>query len=254
MMTLQEVCEKYKVSESSMKNAFPRTQQSILKKHGVKIIKEGRGEKASYSEELMDDKRALTMYNEQKAEIMTSTESFQFMSWDFLVLLAIITTPMLVFRGSYDDFLKYVDLPTTENNRRMLKDSLIMLQDRDIISYTIDKTNNNYFVAALYRQAEEQMGISISMIRTCKQLADKHHKRSWIPLLKTWIGVEMLSKNQPYTVESLCAMTGLSAYQIRESNKILKESAIYRTSKAYANYNTCIGTKVDLNAEAFYNI
>lgn len=61
-MTILEVAEKYRVSESSLKNAFPRTQASILKKHGVKILKEGRGASAVYREEWMDDQRALTMY------------------------------------------------------------------------------------------------------------------------------------------------------------------------------------------------
>lgn len=254
MMTLQEVCEKYQVAESSMKNMFPRTQQSILKKHGVKIIKEGRGQKATYHEEFMDDKRALTMYKEDKEEIIVDNESFRLMNWDFLVFLAIVTTPMLVFRGSYDDFLKYVDVPVTDANKRMLEDALIGLKERDFISYTVDKTDSNFFIAGIYRKVEEEMSIGIGMVRTCKQLAEKHHKRSWVPLLKTWLGVQMLAESQPYTVESLCAITGLSAYQVNQSNKILKESLIYRTSKAYACYQRCIGTNVDLNAEAFYNV
>lgn len=254
MMTLQEVCEKYSVAESSMKNMFPRTQQAILKKHGVKIVKEGRGQKAVYHEEFMDDKRAITMYKEAREEIIVDNESFRLMNWDFLVFLAIVTTPMLVFRGSYEDFLRYVDVSVTESNIRLLKDALIGLKERDFISYTVDKTDDNFFIAGIYRKVEEEMSIGIGMVRTCKQLADKHHKRSWVPLLKTWLGVQMLSENQPYTVESLCAITGLSAYQINQSNKILKESMIYRTSKAYASYQRCIGTNVDLNAEAFYKI
>lgn len=253
-MTLQEVCNKYGVSESSMKNMFPRTQQSILKKHGVKIIKDGRGQKATFREEWQDDKRALTMFEEAKEEVILDGESFKLMNWDFLVFLAIITTPMLVFRGSYEDFLKYVDVPITDSNRRMLVDALIGLKERDFISYTIDKTDSNFFIAGIYRKVEEEMNIGIGMVKTCKRLAKKYNKRSWVPLLKTWLGVQMLEKNQPYTVGTLCAITGLSEYQIKTSNKILKDSCIYRTSRAYANYQKCIGTKVDLNVEAFYTL
>jgi hypothetical protein len=253
-MTLQEVCEKYKVSESSLRKMFPRTQQSILKKHGVKIIKEGRGKNAVYREEIQDDKRAITMYNEDKKELILDNNSLQLMNWDFFVLLSIVATPMLVFRGSYEDFLKYTDIKVSDNNLRMLKDALEGLAKKEYISYNIDKTNNNYFVASIYRKVEEEMSIGINMVKTCKLLAEKYHKRSWVPLLKTWLGVEMLAENQPYTVDTLCAITGLSAYQVRESNKILKEAAIYQTSKAYLNYCTCLGTNVDLNVEAFYNI
>lgn len=250
-MTLQEVCEKYGVSESSMKSMFPRTQASILKKHGVKIIKEGRGAKATYREEWVDDKRAVTLYEETKQEIMINEESFKLMNWDFMVFLAIVTTPMLVFRGSYIEFLKYVEAPVTDANLRMLKDALIGLRDREFISYTIDKTDSNYFIAAIYRRVEEEMHIGIGMVKTCKRLAEKYHKRSWVPLLKTWLGVQMLSENQPYTVDTLCAITGLSKYQIQTSNKILTDSFVYKTSRAYINYQKCIGTNVDMNA--FYD-
>jgi len=38
-MTVEELSDKYNMSVSSIKNSFPRTQASILKKHGVKIVK-----------------------------------------------------------------------------------------------------------------------------------------------------------------------------------------------------------------------
>ena len=220
-MTLKEVCEKYNVAESSFLNAFPRTQKSILKKYGVKIIKEGRGASATYMEEFEDDKRALTMFDETKDNIVLSQETVGLMNWDFLVFLAIVITPMFVFRGSYEDFLKYVQVSVNETNIAFLKDALICLKERDLISYNVDKTNNNYFVAALYRKVEEDMQIGIGMVRTCKQLAEKHNKRSWIPLLKTWLSINVLAEHQPYTVGEVEAMTGLSAYQIRQATEIL---------------------------------
>ena len=85
---------------------------------------------------------------------------------------------MLVFRGSYEDFLDYIQLKITPENIEELKLTLQELMDREYISYTIDKTDNNYFVAALYRKREEQMHIGISMIKTCKQIADAANKRS----------------------------------------------------------------------------
>ena len=42
-MTLKEVSERFKISETSLTGAFPRTQKSILKKYGVHLIKKGRG-------------------------------------------------------------------------------------------------------------------------------------------------------------------------------------------------------------------
>lgn len=253
-MTLQEVCEKYGVSQSSMKSAFSRTQASILKKHGVKIIKEGRGDKANYIEEWMDDQRALTIFDEVKESMPLSIEQLAMVNWDFHVFLGIITTPMLVFRGSYTDFLKYVQAPINGNNIWELKIALEHLAARDYISYQIDKTNENYFIAALWYQTEKDMEIGIEMVRTCRQLAEAYNKHSWIPLLKTWLGVQLMSKHQPYTVEELGSAIGLSPYQIRESCKILKDCDVFKTSRAYASYQKCIGTNVDLNHASFYNL
>ena len=188
-MTLQEVCDKYNVAQSSMTNAFPRTQKSILKKYGVKIVKEGRGKDAVYSEVLESDRRAVTMYEEVKDTVVINNETFKLMNWDFMVFLAIVTTPMFVFRGNYEDFLKYIEMPVSTNNIVTLKSVLTRLAERDFISYNIDKTNDKYFIAALYRKVEEDMQIGIDMVRTCKLLAEKHKKRSWVPLLKTWLGV-----------------------------------------------------------------
>ena len=251
-MTLEEVSKRFSISESSLTGAFPRTQKSILKKWGVHLIKKGRGATAMYEiEEEKTDCRALTLYNEIKDDITFDEASIHLMTWPFLVFLTIISTPMLVFRGSYEDFLNYVQIRVTKDNLKDLKETLKELTEREYISYTIDKTDNNYFVAALYRKREEQMHIGIGMVRTCKQIADAAHKRSWVPLLKTWIGMQMMAERGLYRKEDLVAATGLSAYQVNESRKLLEQNEIFKTTQVYLDYQTCIGTTVELNG--FYN-
>ena len=193
----------------------------------------------------------LTLYNEIKDDIAFDEESIRLMTWPFLVFLTIIATPMLVFRGSYEDFLQYIQLKISKENLQALKDTLQELNEREYISYTIDKTDNNYFVAALYRKREEQMHIGINMVRTCKQIADAANKRSWVPLLKTWIGMQMMAEKGLFTREDLVAVTGLSIYQITESKKLLEANELFKTTQVYADYQTCVGTQVELNG--FYN-
>jgi predicted DNA-binding protein YlxM (UPF0122 family) len=65
-MSLEELCKKYNVSSSSVKTQFKRTQESILKKYGVHIIKMGRGTAAEYLESLDTNTRAMTLYEEQE--------------------------------------------------------------------------------------------------------------------------------------------------------------------------------------------
>jgi hypothetical protein len=168
-----------------------------------------------------------------------------------MVFLAIVTTPMIVFRGSYKDFLDYVQVKNTDANIIHLKEALTALAARDIISYMIDKTNNNYFVATIYRKVEEDMKIGIDMVKECKKLQEKYKKQSFVPLLKTWLGVQMLIENQPYTVKDLMLIAGLSEYAVKESHRILRESNIYKSSKAYKSINHCVGMNTELNG--FYN-
>ena len=75
-MTLQELCKKYNIAESTVVNAFPRTQKSIYKKYNVRINKIGRGKNASYEEEPREESRALTMYEESKDKMVLDHASF----------------------------------------------------------------------------------------------------------------------------------------------------------------------------------
>ena len=54
-----------------------------------------------------------------------------------------------------------------------------------------------------------------------------------------------------YKKEDLVEVTGLSAYQVNESRKLLEANDIFRTNQVYIDYCHCIGTTVELNG--FYN-
>ena len=249
-MTLQEICDKLDLSESSIKTNFARTQKILLKKN-IKLIKNGRGAAATYEIEYLNDNRAMTIYEEVKEDIILSNESMEFPNWEFLVFLAIVTTPMIVFRGSYKEFLQYVQMKDSENNLKNLKEALEGLASRDIIVYMIDKTDEDYFIATIYRKIEEDMKIGVDMVKECKRLQEKYHKQSFIPLLKTWLGVQILIENQPFVIRDIVNITGLSEYAVKESHKILKESEIYKASKAFKTINCCVGVNAELNG--FYN-
>lgn len=178
-MTIEEVSKRFAVAESSLKNSFPRVQKSILKKYNLHLVKEGRGNSATYRiQEEESDCRALTMYDEIRDDIILDKESVKMMNWNFSVFLGIIFTPMLVFRGSFEDFLRYIAIQPTSANIIHLKQALAELEENGYISYNLDRTDSNYFVAALYRKVEEEMKVGISMVRRCKLLAEQHHKQS----------------------------------------------------------------------------
>jgi DNA-binding Lrp family transcriptional regulator len=249
-MTLQEVCSQLNLSESTVKSQFARTQKRLLDDN-IKLIKNGRGASATYEIEYLTDNRALTIFDEVKDDIILSNESICLPSWEFLVFLAIVTTPMIVFRGSYKDFLNYVQLKPSEANLRDLKDALKTLSDSDVISYVIDKTNEEYFIAGIYRKVEEEAKIGIEMVKECKRLQEINNMKSFIPLIKVWIGTQVLIDKQPYTMNDICRITGLPMSTVRNANRILEGSNIYKRTPAYLNYQQRIGSYVELNG--FYN-
>lgn len=249
-MTLQEVCKQLNLSESTVKTQFARTQKKLLNDN-IKLTKVGRGAAASYEIEYLTDNRALTIFDEVKEDIILTNDSICLPNWEFLVFLAIVTTPMIVFRGSYKDFLDYVQLKVSEANLRDLKDALKTLSDADIISYVVDKTNEEYFIAGIYRKVEEEAKIGIEMVKECKRLQEENNMKSFVPLIKVWLGVQVLIDKQPYTMNDICQITGLSMSTVRNANRILEGSNIYKRTPAYQGYQKRVGSFIELNG--FYN-
>lgn len=60
-----------------------------------------------------------------------------------------------------------------------------------------------------------------------------------------------MAEKKLFKMEDLAEATGLSLYQVRENKKLLESNEIFRTTKVYTDYQTCIGTIVELNS--FYN-
>ena len=73
-MTLEEVCLKLKVSESSIKSNFARTQKNLLKKN-IKLTKIKEGKIINYEIEYLNDNRAMTIYEELRKDIVLNNES-----------------------------------------------------------------------------------------------------------------------------------------------------------------------------------
>lgn len=63
--------------------------------------------------------------------------------------------------------------------------------------------------------------------------------------------MQMMAEKELYRREDLSTVTGLSPYQVNESRKLLEQNEIFKTTQVYMDYQTCIGTTVELNG--FYN-
>ena len=229
-----------------------------MEKKGVYIEKEGRGEKAQYYIN-KDTNHALTLTEEKDRREVISSENLKMNSLDFQVFTTIVLAPMQVYRGSYYSFLRYMELDPCESNIEVLKKVLQYLADKELITYTIDKTDNTYFLAGILHKAEENMQIGITMEVKCRLLAVKYKKRDWVQLYKVWLAVQYTYEQnlQPFTIAEISEMTGLSDHQIRNNMKILGTEDYFNKTSAYRIFGDEIkrlGTYAEPNVikEDFY--
>ena len=87
------------------------------------------------------------------------------------------------------------------------------------------------------------MKIGIDMIQRCIKLQKDNNMKSWVPLLKTWLGLQLLvdnnmNKNEStlFTLDELILTTGINRNMVIKCKKILEEDNLFQTSKAYQNY------------------
>lgn len=240
-MTAEEVCKELNISMSALKGHFKRTVESVEKKTGRRIIKSGRGENTVY--EILDntETRALTFYEEDNAqkELFVNEETIQLENLAFNAFLGIIVKPMAIYRGTFKDFLNYIGVRATDNNVGALKIALQVLLEQGLIFGGIDKTDENWFHAGLYRAVEKKIGLDTAQIRKCREIADRENKQTWVPILKTWVAIGMLSEGEQmkdhFVIQDIIDITGLSKYTITESTKLLKKYNIYKEEWSYSD-------------------
>ena len=249
-MTLEELCKKYKKSENTVLNALPRTQASILKKYGVKIIKIGRGKDAEYIESVDQSNRALTLYEEPENNLFyIDDEIISLEMWEFMIFIALLVRPELVYRGTYKQLLGYLKKPINEKNLGAISAAIDNLKNRGYVLFAEDD-EDDYFILGLKRHVEKQViDIQMDLVKTCYKIAEENNKQSWVPLLKVYAGAMYLHPEEPYTMEQLSALIGLPISAIRDSKKLLEENNIVKFKKEYIEDSyICLGSSADINA------
>lgn len=116
-----------------------------------------------------------------------------------------------------------------------MKKVLSYLNEKELIIYTVDKSDSSYFVAALLHSTEETMEIGTMMEARCKVLAVKYKKRSWVQIYKIWLAIQYTYQEgiQPFTFRELSDMTGLSKHQVQDSMKILESENYFNKKIEY---------------------
>lgn len=253
-MSLEELCNKYNISKSSVLTKFKRTQESILKKYGVNIIKVGRGAAAEYMESLDTNCRAMTLYDEQENTLFyIDKEIIGLELWEFMIIVALLAKPELVFRGTHKMLIEYLGKKATSANIGAVSLAIENLKNKGHILFAED--TDGYFIIGLRRQAEKKIvDLQLDVIKKSHQIAEINHKRDWVPLTKVIAAAIYLKDTEPYTVEDIKKLTGLTESSIKESKKLLKENNMviyHREAIKDGDFIYCVGSTADVNGINF---
>lgn len=271
-MTRKELCEKYGLSESNVAKNFNRCVKTIENKYGITIAKRGRGDNTDYYEitETTAIAKGIEFIKGVHQELVMDQEAFTgLIDWDFMVFLGVLTCPMFVFRGTYKSFLDYVGVTNKTNEVvERLKDSINSLVERGYIKYVEDhSTDEGYFNMWIIRKAEVSMKIGIDMIQRCMKLQKENNMRSWVPLLKTWVGLQIIvfdkdrqdisrGEEAIITLDELRSITGINNNMLSKCKMILEKDNLFKSSRAYSRIYkekkyTCLGSKIELNGTEY---
>lgn len=224
-MTIEEVSDKYGVSITTLRTQFSRAQKSIFKKFNVQIIKQGRGQNATYTELIYPEEvsvRAASLFEESE-NFPIHADSLKLGMDHFLIFFAIAATPTRSFQGSFEEFCNYVQIGATKDRIDKLKGALSDLEEYGLINYILDKDYKNYFAVHLWQKTVFDYQVQIEWIKTCKVIADKENKREWLPLVKTYLAYEVLHDRMPLKESELAEYTNQSQSQISKMKAILQK-------------------------------
>lgn len=265
-MTAQEVVDKFDAvpSVKSLKDHWGKYQKRVKDKHGVQLYKTGRGDNTQYF--IVDGEqtfKSIEVINDVHQTVIMDQQVFtDLIDWNFMVFIGIITCPFMSFRGNYKQFLEYVGVKTKDQaNIDRLKESFKQLEKCGYIYFIKDdSTDEDYFGLFIKRKVETEMKIGIDMIQRCIKLQKENNMKSWTPLLKVWLGLQLLvdnnvNKNEStlFTLDELVNITGVNKNMVIKCKHILEQDNLFQTSKAYQNYH-CLGQTINLNQIEFdYN-
>lgn len=244
-MTVEDISLRFGFSESSIMSNFNRTAASIQKKYNIILTrkKDGSGN-VTYQ---ITDGRANTIYNEgEERKIKIGKKVLKFENFQFIVFLGVVMTPWGVFRGTREEFLKYIDVKKNKKNLELLEKAFVGLVDKEYIAFHED---GSHIIIYIREKIEEEMKLGSKMIKQCREIVKKYNKTAdkVSQLIKVWLAVQICFEHQPFTNRDIEELTGLSNYQIRDAIKMLQENEIFKISRV-GSYCYCKGSNVDLTA------
>ena len=228
-MNAEQVSEVLNISVDSLKKNFKQTVLSAQKK-GIILEKEGRGKNVKYT---LTPIRAETLFKEEEKEVNLHKESLELNNWELSVLLAVLLTPMKVFRGTEKQLLEYLDNSVQASNKVKAKEAVNSLVEKDFL---INFTDEDIIYVGIKRKIEKEIELNSAMVSKSKTLAKKNSIRDWQNVFKVWLSIKILCTtfDTKITAEEIVRMTDLNTKMVNKCIKALENNNYINTKKIFA--------------------
>lgn len=248
LLTAEEIAELLGVSLTTINTKFNRTKDNAKKK-GYLLSKVGKGKKAKYTLELLGgiSERAKIIFDENGEDINLNTECLRLTTWQFNILLGTILTPMKVFRGTEDEFLKYLGLTVHKRNAEKLREAIDYMVNQEYIWANYDE---DVVIVSIRRKFEKQLKLTSDLANKSFNIAAKYSIREWQNVLKVWLAIQLLNiaPDTRMTSKQICGLTNIKTQDtVNKCIRALESENVLKTQKLYFEGN-CIGRAINVNA------
>lgn len=246
VLSLEQFCERYNLSESTVQTNFSRVKNNLLKKN-IDVCKEKWGDKTVYLVEQKYSNKNLPIF-------YTDFKSLQqFDDLKFNILLTLSSLENSAYCGKVSQLLEEkMGLKVTNRACESLIAAVAELEKEGYLLINTKEIQKGYILLGLSSKMAQELSFRRPLIEMCKELSREKGKKSYIPLFKVIVALTMLSKKETITYTQITGMTGLSSYQIKEQLRILDEKNKIRIGRLQYevndNYIKCIGRPIDINA------
>lgn len=245
-LNLAQFCERYNLSEKTVKTNFPRVKNSLLKKN-INVCKDIRGNTTVYLVEQKYSNKDLPVFYTDFASLQ------QFDDLKFNILLTLSSLENNAYCGKVSQLLEEkMGLKVTDRTCGSLITAVAELEKEGYLLINTKEIQKGYILLGLSSKMAQELSFRRPLIEMCKELSRERGKKSYIPLFKVIVALTMLSKKETITYTQITGMTGLSSYQIKEQLAILEDKNKIKIGRLQyevsENYIRCIGRPIDINA------
>lgn len=245
-LTAEQVCEKYNIKESYLKNQFKQFQNSLQKKN-ILVTK--------YKNEKKETIYVINQEYSNKVQDFFYIDAKVLKDQENLACNILITLSSLehnAYGGRIEEFMNnYLNLPYNQNQKEKFLNMIGKLKEEDYIMLDRDALTKGNILIGLEPKMRDEFKFKIFVMQLSKELANKYNKKSYIPIFKLIVALRLLGGQEVIKYGDIRSITGLSDYYIKDGLEMLRDNNLVYIGrlryKIEGSEIRCVGRDMCLN-------